>query len=50
MSKTLTTALGIARNLADGLLHFVIGSIVTFGGVTLALPVVMQALKTTGLG
>jgi hypothetical protein len=50
MSRTLTTAIATGRALVDGLMHFAIASIVTFSGVNLALPIVMQALRTAGVG
>ena len=49
MSRILFTAVAMGRTAVDGLMHFAIGSIVTFSGVTLALPIVMQALRTTGV-
>ncbi len=42
--RTLNTAIGTGRAIADGLTHFVIGSIIAFCGVTLGLPLLNEAL------
>jgi hypothetical protein len=49
MSKSFTNAIATGRRIADGLMHFAIGSVVAFGGATLALPILMQALRTAGV-
>jgi hypothetical protein len=42
--RTLISAIGTGRAIADGLTHFAIGSIVAFCGLTLVLPILNEAL------
>ena len=42
--RTLQTAVGTGRAIADNLMHFAIGSLVAFAGLTLALPLLNEAL------
>ena len=50
MPTNFTSAVATGRRIADALMHFAIGSVVAFGGATLALPILMQALRTAGMG
>jgi hypothetical protein len=42
--KTLKTAIGTGRAIADGLTHFAIGAVVVFCGLTLVLPMLNDTL------
>ena len=49
MLRTRNTAIAVGRVIVDGVSHFAIGSIVAFCGLTLALPLLTEALLAVGV-